>query len=118
MRNTRRYGGYVVHIGIVLLFIGFAGQAFKTDAKGLMKEGDLLRVKNYMLRWRWSDQRRQSKLRFIHARPDHRNEEWRGVYFHASSSAFTKASTTAHQLCNGDPIPRWLSDLYVVLAGI
>src|SRR5581483_6008178 len=23
MRNTRRYGGYVVHIGIVLLFIGF-----------------------------------------------------------------------------------------------
>ena len=50
MRNTRRYGGYVVHIGIVLLFIGFAGQAFKTDAKGLMKEGDLLQVGNYMLR--------------------------------------------------------------------
>jgi cytochrome c-type biogenesis protein CcmF len=50
MRNTRRYGGYVVHIGIVLLFIGFAGQAFKTDAKGLMGEGDLLQVRNYTLR--------------------------------------------------------------------
>ncbi len=50
MRNTRRYGGYIVHIGIVLLFVGFAGQAFKTDAKGLMQEGDLLRVKNYLLR--------------------------------------------------------------------
>jgi len=50
MRNTRRYGGYVVHIGIVLLFIGFAGQAFKTDAKGLMQEGDILQVGNYMLR--------------------------------------------------------------------
>jgi cytochrome c-type biogenesis protein CcmF len=50
MRNTRRYGGYVVHLGIVLLFIGFAGQAFKTETKGLMQEGDLLRVKDYLLR--------------------------------------------------------------------
>jgi len=50
MRNTRRYGGYIVHLGIVLLFIGFAGLAFKTDVKGLMGEGDLLRVKNYLLR--------------------------------------------------------------------
>jgi len=50
MRNTRRYGGYLVHLGIVLLFIGFAGLAFKTDVKGLMGEGDLLRAKNYLLR--------------------------------------------------------------------
>jgi cytochrome c-type biogenesis protein CcmF len=50
MRNTRRYGGYVVHLGIVLLFIGFAGQAFKVETKGLMQQGDLLRVKNYLLR--------------------------------------------------------------------
>jgi cytochrome c-type biogenesis protein CcmF len=32
------------------LFIGFAGQAFKTDAHGNMGEGDLLQVGNYMLR--------------------------------------------------------------------
>jgi cytochrome c-type biogenesis protein CcmF len=50
MRNTRRYGGYIVHLGIVLLFIGFAGLAFKTDVKGLLGEGDLLRAKKYLLR--------------------------------------------------------------------
>ncbi len=27
-RNTRRYGGYIVHFGIVLIFIGIAGAAF------------------------------------------------------------------------------------------
>ena len=27
-RNTRRYGGYLVHMGIVLMFIGFTGAAF------------------------------------------------------------------------------------------
>jgi len=50
MRNTRRYGGYVVHLGVVVLFIGFAGLAFNTQSKGLMREGDLLRVKDYLLR--------------------------------------------------------------------
>ncbi len=50
MRNTRRYGGYVIHLGIVLLFVGFAGLAFKTDSKALMRDGDFLRVKDYLLR--------------------------------------------------------------------
>jgi cytochrome c-type biogenesis protein CcmF len=50
VRNTRRYGGYVVHLGMVLLFIGFAGLAFRQDVKGLMQEGDLLRAKDYLLR--------------------------------------------------------------------
>ena len=30
-RNTRRYGGYLVHMGIVLMFIGFTGHAFNRD---------------------------------------------------------------------------------------
>ena len=50
MRNTRRYGGYVIHLGIVMLFVGFAGQAFKTEGRALMQEGDLLRIKDYVLR--------------------------------------------------------------------
>jgi len=50
MRNTRRYGGYVIHLGIVMLFVGFAGLAFKTEGRGLMQEGDLLNIKDYVLR--------------------------------------------------------------------
>ena len=50
MRNTRRYGGYVIHLGVVMLFIGWAGLAFKTHVKGLMGEGDLLRAGPYLLR--------------------------------------------------------------------
>ncbi len=30
-RNTRRYGGYIVHMGVVLMFIGFTGAAFNKD---------------------------------------------------------------------------------------
>jgi cytochrome c-type biogenesis protein CcmF len=50
MLNTRRYGGYVIHLGIVMLFVGFAGLAFKVEAKKPMQQGDLLQVKGYLLR--------------------------------------------------------------------
>jgi cytochrome c-type biogenesis protein CcmF len=33
-RNTRRYGGYIVHIGIVVIFVGITGSAFKIEQKG------------------------------------------------------------------------------------
>ena len=32
-RNPRRYGGYVVHAGIVFMFVAFTGKAFKTEEK-------------------------------------------------------------------------------------
>jgi cytochrome c-type biogenesis protein CcmF len=33
MRNTRRYGGYIIHFGFVLMFIGWAGQAFSEKVR-------------------------------------------------------------------------------------
>jgi cytochrome c-type biogenesis protein CcmF len=49
-RNTRRYGGYLVHVGIVLMFVGFTGRAFEQrDVKELNK-GDSMRLGRYELR--------------------------------------------------------------------
>jgi cytochrome c-type biogenesis protein CcmF len=49
MRNTRRYGGYVVHFGMVLVFIGLAGAAFNTEAQKAMNLGDSLKLGPYTL---------------------------------------------------------------------
>jgi cytochrome c-type biogenesis protein CcmF len=46
-RNTRRYGGYVVHFGIALLFIGFVGNAFNVDRQEEMLPGDDFALKGY-----------------------------------------------------------------------
>ena len=35
-RNTRRYGGYIVHFGIVIIFIGISGQAFNQSIEKTM----------------------------------------------------------------------------------
>jgi cytochrome c-type biogenesis protein CcmF len=49
MRNTRRYGGYVVHFGMVLIFIGISGTAFKQDVQKEMNIGDRLSIGPYTI---------------------------------------------------------------------
>ena len=50
LRNTRRYGGYVVHFAFVLLFIGWSGQAFTTDGSSELGIGDTMAIREYTLR--------------------------------------------------------------------
>lgn len=46
-RNTRRYGGYLVHMGVVLMFIGFTGAAFNKDTTREVKLGDHFKLGAY-----------------------------------------------------------------------
>src|SRR5580693_7857877 len=46
-RNTRRYGGYIVHFGVAVIIIGFAGAAFNQDKEMEMKNGDQLTIGPY-----------------------------------------------------------------------
>jgi cytochrome c-type biogenesis protein CcmF len=45
--NTRRYGGYMVHMGIVLMFVGFTGAAFNQDSTEEVKVGDRFPIGRY-----------------------------------------------------------------------
>jgi cytochrome c-type biogenesis protein CcmF len=49
-RNKRRYGGYIVHLGIVLMFLGFAGAESKKDEQVLLKPGQQTTVGRYTVR--------------------------------------------------------------------
>jgi cytochrome c-type biogenesis protein CcmF len=48
-RNTRRYGGYIVHFGVAVVIIGFAGSAFNQDKEMEMKNGDQMTIGRYTL---------------------------------------------------------------------
>ena len=45
-RNRRRYGGYVVHLGIVVLFSAFAALAFKREHDVTLKPGDAFETRD------------------------------------------------------------------------
>ena len=49
-RNTRRYGGYLVHMGIVFMFIGYTGAAFNQDVTKEVSPGGSFQLGRYTLR--------------------------------------------------------------------
>ena len=48
-RNTRRYGGYLVHFGVVVIFIGIAGGAFKQSHEQEMNNGQSMTIGPYRI---------------------------------------------------------------------
>jgi cytochrome c-type biogenesis protein CcmF len=46
-RNTRRYGGYLVHMGIVFMFIGYTGAAFDLDVTKEVQPGGSFALGHY-----------------------------------------------------------------------
>ena len=49
-RSRRRYGGYIVHVGIVLMFLGFAGQGFHREEQVPLKVGQQTTVGPFTVR--------------------------------------------------------------------
>ena len=56
-RNRRRYGGYIVHAGIVLLFAAFAGLAFRKEFDVSLTTGQVFQATDpYGRQWRFVSQ--------------------------------------------------------------
>jgi cytochrome c-type biogenesis protein CcmF len=50
-RNKRRFGGYLVHVAVVLMFIGFAGDAYRMEKEATLEKGGVVAISNYTLRF-------------------------------------------------------------------
>jgi len=52
-KNRRRYGGYVIHLGIVMAFVGIAASsAFRTEEQRTMRAGDTIDVGAFTLTYK------------------------------------------------------------------
>src|SRR5829696_10486899 len=49
-RSRRRYAGYIVHLGIIVMFLGFAGEGFKQEEQLPMKVGQETTVGPFTVR--------------------------------------------------------------------
>ena len=59
-RNRRRYGGYIIHISMMLMAIGILGiEIFQTETQGALARGEQLNIGNYDVQYRelasWDD---------------------------------------------------------------
>jgi cytochrome c-type biogenesis protein CcmF len=52
VKNNRRYGGYIIHIGVIVAFVGIVGSSFfKTEVKKSVREGQSFSIGAYQLRY-------------------------------------------------------------------
>jgi len=51
-KNRRRYGGYIVHLGVVLIALGITGQGlFKSERQITLQRGDVVSIGRYQVRF-------------------------------------------------------------------
>jgi cytochrome c-type biogenesis protein CcmF len=50
LKNKRRYGGYIVHFAVVLIFVGLSGNAFNREAMKQLATGQTMEVGDYTLK--------------------------------------------------------------------
>lgn len=51
-RNKRRYGGYLIHFGVVMVFVGVVGSsAFNIEVTETLGAGESMKIRDYALRY-------------------------------------------------------------------
>ncbi len=55
-RNRRRYGGYIIHIGVCLMALGIIGMKGQTETQGSVVPGQSLQLSGYTVTFRQLDQ--------------------------------------------------------------
>ncbi|MCS5637239.1 MAG: heme lyase CcmF/NrfE family subunit [Myxococcota bacterium] len=54
-KNQRRYGGYIVHLGVVVMLLGISGSVFNYEVLENMDPGDSVDVQDYRLEYLTAD---------------------------------------------------------------
>jgi cytochrome c-type biogenesis protein CcmF len=114
-RNTRRYGGYIIHFGVALLFIGFVGNAFSVHEQAEVLPGDEIQVRNY--RFIVRDFEETENDNFIASRA--RLDVYDGKRFYATLRPERRLYKASQQPTTEVAIrPRLKEDIYLVFAGM
>lgn len=115
-RNGRRYGGYIVHIGVLMIALAIIGnEFFQAESEANLKPGQTISVANYVLTYRGLDAGRGANYTEYTARLDvQRGGRFVGqvlpkkhVYDKNPEQPMTEVGL----------MPGPLEDVYVVLAG-
>jgi len=87
-KQRRRYGGYVVHFGIVFAFVAFAGNALKIDKDVSMKVGESTELGDYRMRFEGFDRSSDEQKMLVTANMSVFREGEEAFDIHAGKAMF------------------------------
>jgi cytochrome c-type biogenesis protein CcmF len=115
LKNKSRFGGYIVHLGIVFYFIGFTGNAFNVEVERTLNPGESLQAGVFSFVYNDFQQIQ---------RPNHnaqivelevlKNGKSYGMLYPEKRMYFRSSQPNTEV----DIIQTWREDLYATLAGI
>ncbi len=114
-RSRRRYGGYIIHVGIVLMFFGFAGSGYTLDSQVLLRPGQETEIGQFTVRYDRLSENSDSQKQMITAHMTVLEDGEEIAQLYPARWFFFKHET---EPTTEVAIRRTVSeDLYIVLAG-
>lgn len=115
-RNGRRYGGYIVHLGVLMIALGIIGNEFyQSEGQANLRTGETINVSNYALTYQGMDMNRGPNYNEFSARIDIRRNGADFGQLVARQHIYTKNQD--QPMTEVGLRPGLLEDVYVVLAG-
>ena len=115
-KNNRRYGGYIIHVGVVMAFVGIvASSFFRTEVKKSVHEGDSFQVGSYTLEYLGMETTETPHVETSRARIEVRRDG-RPITMMLPAKLFFKRNQQPATAVAIRSTPA--ADLYVVLAGV
>jgi len=115
-KNNRRYGGYIIHVGVIVAFVGIIGSSFfKTEVKKSVRVGQSFTIGAFQLRYLGLSEHDTSHMETATARLEV-SRGGREVAELAPAKLFYKREQqpATRVAIRSTPV----ADLYIVLAGL
>ena len=115
-KNKRRYGGYIVHFGMVMVFVGVLGSSvFQKEAHGPLKPGESLALGPYSLTLRGVEDKPVANAQHTRAVLDvNRGGKYLGPAYPAKAMYFKSQQPMTEIALRQTPA----EDLYMILGGV
>jgi cytochrome c-type biogenesis protein CcmF len=115
-KSRRRYGGYIVHVGIGLMYLGFCGKAWELEKEASLLPQESSEVGGYKLTYKGSRREVDQEKQMIFADMDVEQHGRVLPQVHPAKFIYNESNmgpTTEVSQLNG-----WRDDLYVVVGTI
>src|SRR5438552_483945 len=115
-KNKRRYGGYIVHAGMVVIFLGVLGSSvFQKEAHGPLRNGESLKLGPYALTLRGVTDHQRQNASLTTAIVDVQRDGKFVATEHPSKAFYSKSQQPMTEVAlHTTP----MEDLYLILGGV